>query len=439
MSFREKIIISVLLLPTFLLLPTRHAIQAFDLTNCEREVIEGWLVYYGYFVEAIIVCWIALLGIRGTLSAKDRSMRMQTLFVSIGIFLFLMAFTWGNIAGSITADWTIGQYGLLGMPIFIGFLVYVMVAYKAFYARLFGAQALVFALSLLILGILFVDEIYSVRVITGATLLLTMVLGYILVRSVKKEIEHRERIEKLANDLEAANSRLTELDRLKSEFLSFASHQIRSPLTAIKGYTSMIKEGDFGPVPEKVAEAVSVIDTSAQSLIVIVGEFLDISRIEQGRMKYEMSDFDLTELVKEVAAEQRPTVESHNLTLILDVADESRETRSDKGKVKQIIGNIIDNAIKYTPAGSITVTLSSAADAYTVAVSDTGVGMTEETLAVLFTKFGRAADARKTNVSGTGLGLYVAKQMAEALGGTVSAESQGTGKGSRFVLKLPRK
>jgi len=252
----------------------------------------------------------------------------------------------------------------------------------------------------------------------------------------KKNLE----VVRLNKALEEANEKLRELDQLKSEFLSFASHQLRAPLTAIDGYSSMLLQGDFGKMSEKVRNSVQVIDTSSKSLIKIVNEFLDVSRIQQGRMKYDMSDFDSEKLAEEVVAELKPNVENKGLTFSF-TSEKGKDyvVNGDSGKIKQVIGNIIDNSIKYTPNGGVKVNVGRKADKVLISVSDTGIGIGPDDLPKLFSEFGRAKDAHKTNVSGTGLGLYVAKQMVEAQKGRVWVESEGKGKGSTFYIELPAK
>lgn len=246
-----------------------------------------------------------------------------------------------------------------------------------------------------------------------------------------------EQLQITNTQLSTANAKLKELDQMKSQFLSFASHQLRSPLTAIKGYLSMALEGDFGVLPVKIKEIMDVIDNSAQSLIVIVNEFLDVSRIEQGRMKYEFTDVDVKKLIQEVVEELRPNVESKGLAFAFTAKENvSYLSSADVGKVKQVIGNIIDNSIKYTPTGSIKVNLAKADSKIHISVSDTGVGIDPEEIPKLFSMFSRAKDASKANVSGTGLGLYVAKQMVEAQQGRIWVESLGKGKGSTFHIEL---
>ncbi len=435
---KSKIIISILLLPTIIFVPTKLAILGFDLTNCNREVLEGPLVYYGYLIEVIFSLWAALFIFRNYFSVP-KQFRSQLLLSGIGVLLFMLAFAWGNISGSLSEDWAIGQYGLLGMPVLVAFLFYLITKFNTFNIKLLGSQALVITLWALVGSLLFLQTIENVRIITSITLIILFVLGIQLIRGVKREIEQREKIERLALDLEKANARLRELDQLKSEFLSFASHQIRSPLTAINGYSSMILQGDFGEIPEKIKGAIQTMDESSRGLVKIVNDFLDISRIEQGRMKYDMTDFDAKELAKEVVAELKPNVENKGLKIDFSYEGENFLVNGDKGKIKQVIGNIIDNSIKYTPEGMIHVDVLRKAKTITISVSDTGIGIPEEEIPKLFSKFSRAKEAHKTNVSGTGLGLYVAKQMIEAHKGKIWVESQGKGRGSTFFIEIPAK
>jgi signal transduction histidine kinase len=233
---------------------------------------------------------------------------------------------------------------------------------------------------------------------------------------------------------------LTELDRQKSEFVSFATHQLRSPLTAMKGYASLLLEGDMGVLPETAKEGVSRIFESTNTLVGIVNDYLNISRIELGAMKYAFETINLKSLVEDTIAELKPNIEKSKLAFSFWAEDGDTDYRitADKDKLKQVIGNVIDNSLKYTPSGSMAVTLNldKRLHKFVFKVKDTGVGIAPEVLPRLFQKFTRAENANKTNIRGTGLGLYVAKQMIEAHHGTIRAESPGEGKGSTFIVEL---
>jgi signal transduction histidine kinase len=253
---------------------------------------------------------------------------------------------------------------------------------------------------------------------------------------VYREIAQRERIEKLAKELEAANVRLKELDQLKSEFLSVASHQLRAPITAIRGYAANLIEGGYGEVPKTFIEPIGVIQESARLMVNSIEDYLNISRIEQGRMKFEKSDFDFADLAHKVVNELMPLAVKKGLTLNF-VGNDPIMVNADIGKIKQVISNLTDNAVKYTEKGSVTVTAEKAEKIARVTISDTGVGIAADEIPKLFSKFTRARGANNVNTTGTGLGLYVAKQLVEGNGGTVRIESDGVGKGSRFIIELP--
>lgn len=438
-SFKQKLGVFILLLPTIVLASTNLNLSTYDLSNCWREAIEGPLSYYSYLIEIIFTLWILLFGMRRFSEKKERREKNKILLVTAGAVFFLLSFAMGNVVGSLLVDWEIGQYGLFGIPVFVAMLSYLLIKYNAFNVKLISTQLLVVAAWFLIVAILFLRDINTVRIVVLITIILFTILGYLLIKSVKKEVEQRERIEKLAVDLEKANARLRELDQLKSEFLSFASHQIRSPLTAINGYSSMLLQGDFGKMPGEVETAVKTIDESSRSLIKIVNEFLDISRIEQGRMKYDMADFDINKLAEEVVAEFMPNAQNKELALEFESKSGPINMNGDSGKLKQVIGNLIDNSIKYTPQGSIKVLTEKVGGLARIVISDTGIGIEVSEIDKLFSKFSRAKDAHKTNVTGTGLGLYVAKQMVEAHKGNVWVESPGKGKGTSFFIEIPAK
>lgn len=443
-SFIKKFIIILLLTPTVIFASTKYAILGYDLSNCDRDAIEGPLVYYGYFIECIFILWMLGFSIKSFI--KRKTDRKKILLITFGSLGFLIAFAFGNVIGSLfdtssvfgDYSWTIGQYGIFGVPIFLAFLAYIIVRYKTFSIKVFATQVLVGGLIILIGSQFFFIKTNINRVLTAVTLVSSIVFGLFLIRSVRREVEQRERIEKLAKDLERANEKLKELDQLKSEFLSLATHQIRAPLTAIKGYSSMLLEGDFGVLPQKATDSIQTIMKSCQNLINIVGDFLNISRIEQGRMVYDKTDFNLKELVKEVANELLPNISNAGLTLDLAIpADLKAVINADRDKVKQVIGNVIDNAVKYTVKGSIKISMLAEMGKIKVIIKDSGVGIDPSELGKLFNKFSRTKDASKVNVTGTGLGLYIAKKMIEAHGGDIKIASEGVGKGTTFTIELP--
>ncbi|MBI2042735.1 MAG: hypothetical protein HYT21_03260 [Candidatus Nealsonbacteria bacterium] len=327
---------------------------------------------------------------------------------------------------------------------FLGITAYAITRHHLFNIKVIVTQLLVFALWLVILIPTLLSKTFTDWLVNGLTLALVVVAGLFLIRSVKKEVDQREKIEGLArelghvnNRLWVANERLKELDKMKTEFVSMATHQLRSPLTAIKGYASMILENSFGPVAEKARGAVDIIFQSSQKLVTVIEDFLNISRIELGTMKYEKIEFDLCALAETIIKEQRPNIEKRGLQLSFESEpSENYKLVGDSGKFSQVINNLIDNAVKYTPQGWIKIMLNRIDGKIRLVVADSGVGIPAEVIPKLFQKFIRAEGAGKINIQGTGLGLYVARQIVEAHGGKIWAESDGVGKGSRFVVEI---
>ncbi len=438
-SPKLKLILIAIMFAVFTALPSYFNITHYNTTNCEG--IPGHFWDYMYIGELFVIAWIAGICIgRYRKVPKTNSFRKQIIYVGIGIVSFTMLFVGSNIAGQITGIQEISFIGSLGMVIFLAFLAYLIVRYRTFNIKLIATQALTFVSGALIASQFFFIQNPINHVLNSITLLIFIIVGIFLVRSVKREVEQREEIEKLASKLQDANQHLEDLNAQKTQFISLATHQIRAPLAAIKGYGSLIMEGDYGPVSDEIKEAVQTMYLSAHSLVGVVGDYLDISRLELGKMKYDLAKVELRSVIDQIVKELQPNLSGKELQLVLDknITNDSFDAILDLGKAKQIIGNLIDNAIKYTERGTITVGIEkTSAGKIKIAIKDTGVGISPETMPKLFKRFSRADDAQNVNTLGTGLGLFIVKQMTEAQNGKVWAESEGKGKGSQFYIEFP--
>lgn len=429
----------IALLPLVFLLPTDLNLSGLLLETCES--IEGPIAkYYSYFANTSILILILVISYRHIPKLESSVRRMTALYFTTGLTLFLLSFTSGNIISSFSDDWTISQYGLFAMPVFALLIAYSVVKFKAFNAKMFGVEAIVIVLWTLVASLLLIVQSTTSQIVALMTLIFTIVSGYALIRSVKKEINQREQIQTLAVNLEKANVRLQALDKQKSEFVSIASHQLRSPLTAIRGYTSMLIEGSYGVMSNKALEPLNRIDESIKFMASSIDDFLSVSRIESGNMKYEESDFNLREQAAHIVEDLQPEALRMGLVLLYK-SDMTAEgiVHADIGKTQQILHNLINNSLKYTPKGSVTVLVHENLKYHKlyVEIIDTGIGMSAKTIEGLFGKFARAENANSVNIKGTGLGLFVAREMARAMHGDITAHSDGDGKGSRFILTLP--
>jgi signal transduction histidine kinase len=378
--------------------------------------------------------------IRKIIKAKEEEKWQFKIILAGALATFSLIITFNFIFPAFFDNSKFISLGAVFIFPFVLFTSYAILKHKLFDIKVVATATLAFVLSVVtFLEIIFSDGFSQIMFRSGV-FILVLVFSIFLLKSVRKEVALREKIEELAKSLEKANIRLKELDRLKSEFVSFATHQIRAPLTAIKGYTSLIQEGSYGEVSQEVKGAVDKIHQASHSLVLVVEDYLNISRIEMGRMKYNFVELDFGKLVHEISEELTPNVKKAGLELSVDI-DESKEYKAkiDEGKMRQVIVNLIDNAIKYTKKGSIKVSLirDDEKKKLLLKVSDTGVGISKETMPTLFSKFIRAKNANEVNIHGTGLGLYIAREMAQAhKGGKLWAESEGEGRGSQFYVEI---
>ncbi len=244
---------------------------------------------------------------------------------------------------------------------------------------------------------------------------------------------------KKANDaLEVSNKRLVELDKMKDEFVSVASHELRTPMTAINGYVWMLLNGKGGELQEKQRYYLQRVSQSTSRLINLVNDMLTISRIEGGRTKIENKNFDLVDLIKAVVEELQIKADEKGIKLSVESEDKIN-VFADIDKVHEILINLIGNALKFTEKGTVTTTVLDRGEFVSVAVRDTGKGIAQEDMPKLFTKFGRLDNSYATvaETTGTGLGLFICKKYLEAMGGTIGVTST-IGKGSSFTFTLKK-
>ncbi|MBU4023179.1 HAMP domain-containing histidine kinase [Patescibacteria group bacterium] len=271
----------------------------------------------------------------------------------------------------------------------------------------------------------------------GSLFIIFLIFGYLLIKSVSKEVKQREKMEEMAKELAIANIKLKKLDQTKSEFLSIASHQLRTPLSAIKGYLSMVLEGTYGKISKKVEKPINNVFQASKQLNQLVNTLLNVSRIEAGRIKLEPIPTPIKEVLEPIVEEFKIVAQEKGLYLKLSFADSLPLIPLDKEKINQVIMNIIDNAIKYTEKGGIIIKCKMKNEKLKITIADTGLGMSKEQLGEIFQKFNRGTAGETHWASGAGLGLYIAKEFTELHNGKIWAESGGEGKGSTFNIELP--
>ncbi|MBI5855708.1 MAG: HAMP domain-containing histidine kinase [Nitrospirae bacterium] len=251
--------------------------------------------------------------------------------------------------------------------------------------------------------------------------------------------ERTAKLERVNQDLQIANQRLKELDQLKSSFVSIASHELRTPMTSIKGYVDNLLEGIAGPITGKQTAYLTRSKHNADRLTRLITDLLDLSKIESGQVPLKPAPIPLPELIGEVVESLQPLAKQKGLTLQTAPLDDKTVLQADRDKLTQVLMNLIQNAIKFTETGG-TVTVESAMNGSGFAhlsVSDTGCGIAPDEVGKVFDKFFRGSQSTP-QTPGAGLGLAIAKSLVERHGGEIWVESE-PGRGSRFSFTVPTK
>ncbi|MCK4973955.1 MAG: GAF domain-containing sensor histidine kinase, partial [Sulfurimonas sp.] len=263
-------------------------------------------------------------------------------------------------------------------------------------------------------------------------------LNYEEIKDFNLKLERE--VDLATKELRSANKKLKLLDQTKSEFISIASHQLRTPLTVIKGYISMLIDSNFGKLKEPQKQALSKVYDSNERLINLVENLLNISRIESGKLKFTIESNSIEKIVMSVMEELRAYAEGKGLVFSYHGPKERIPLLDiDAEKLRQSIMNLIDNAIKYTSKGFVKVNLINKLNKIIFCVEDSGLGIEPKELSILFKKFSRGTNTHLIDANGTGLGLFVAHKMIEAHKGKIWAESDGIDKGAKFYFELPIK
>lgn len=412
--------------------------EVFVRPGMEKLIIFGpWYWLYAAYIVFFFSFGIYRLFVK-MLRCHNAFERRQILYLLIGYFIASNLAMATNLIlpwiGYFELNW-LGQLFTIFMAMSV---TYAIVKHQLFNLKVIMTELLVFIVWIAMLTEVLIAETLEKRLLEGGILVFVVVFGVLIIKSVIKEVKQREELEILSKKLEAANARLKELDKLKSDFVSIASHQLRSPLTVIKGYGSMILEGSFGEINKDAKNAVEKIYQSSERLISFVNDLLDVSRIERGKMQYSFEKADIFEIVSSVVEEFQMAAKEKGLILELKKkAAEIPPLKLDVNKIRQIILNFIDNAVKYTSQGGIIVNVLKTGKDVEIRVSDTGPGIDKKYQKKIFGQFMRINETGAAGGIGAGLGLYVSRKISRAHDGDVSVESEGKGRGSIFILKLP--
>ena len=399
------------------------------------EPINGSLfpLYAGILGAYIFYSFFLLIRTYVRVAAAEKK-RMQYFFIGAAAF-FSIAFLFDIFLPALGV-FAFNLLGPLASVFFAGLTGYAILRHRFLDIKIIVVEFLVGVL-LVVLAI----EVASARslgdaILAGTVFLGTLAVGIFLVRGVRSEVRHREELERLSAALARANQNLEKLSTFKSQLLSLVSHQIKSPLSIIDGYLSLLLEGSYGKIGEKPRGVLERAKGSARDLVGLIENLLDYRRIEEGRIEYAFERVDARGILSGIFKEFEETAKKKKIRLIPELPERPLYISADKQKLSHAVRNIVDNALKYTPKGFVRGGLHAEGRRAVFTIEDSGAGISATLLPRLFDEFVRG-DHTKDRIQGSGFGLYIAKKIIEAHGGSVSVASPGEGKGSSFSIYIP--
>lgn len=422
----SRVLLAVTLVFSALTAFTRLIIvgHSFDGVNLDIVYGIGFLPFLGFILVLMFLTLIPLF--RSRLNNAKISFLIGLIIFYIANFIFNISLP---VIFKVTHLYYFGDYSTIFLVVFT---TYSIIRHKLFDIKVFATEVLIVVIwSVLLMKLLITQTLFETG-IDAAVLVAMVFLGIMLIRSVRREVEQKDQLTKLT-------SRLKEIDSKKDEFLNVAAHELRAPMTAIKGYLSMARDGDGGKIPAQAGDFLREAAEETDRLIRLVNNMLNISRIEENRLVFDMGDARLGEVVSRVFNEQKYSADEKKLSYKLEIQKGIEDmVVVDIDRIYEVVSNLINNSVKYTDQGSVKVKLCNPiVNKIRFEVTDTGLGLSEDEQTKLFEKFYRAESNIGKKI-GTGLGLYVSRLLIEKFHGEIGFKSEKN-KGSTFWFELPLK
>jgi|GEM_PF-1097023 len=445
-KIKAVIIFSFAFLISYLVFKTDLFVKSLRLDGYNISSIAGSLDPIGrlYIFLCIILSLINLLK---NYFKAEKYRKLQIKYFILGTSIFAIS---GIISASIV-PFIIGESPYYDIAAYISFIwigltSYAILKYKLMNIKLITAELFVFILWAISLLKIFFSTSNQDLMINIGIFLSIIFFGVILVRSMMKEIKQRELIEDYAMKIERAyelekksKEELEALDKSKNQFLLAIQHHLRTPLTAMLGYTDLIITGAYGKQTKKTIDVIKNIQLSIKSLIKMSNDFLDITQFQLGKEVINTKEgVDLCQIIQEITNELKFESDKKKIYLKFENSCNLPTIKADREKLKAAVYNIIDNSVKYTNKGQVSIHIESTDQSIKITVKDTGIGITKQGLKDIFNKtFERGENAKENFINGRGIGLYITKQIITAHKGNIWAESEGENKGSIFYIELP--
>lgn len=407
----------------------------------EKATIAIFIPFYIFFLVGIYFHWIALPSnpFPKFILLSSLPLILLSLYLTSHKKIFpqrigdcIHIFVWILILASANTYWG-GPMKIYG-PLFVTFIF--LIPFFSLLLDQFLPYFITIIISILLVLEFFLEGSFSSQSIFQLSCIVPTIFAIAFTSS--SLIEKMLVEEKTKKNLLLSFEELKKIDASKTEFLSIASHQLRTPLTAIRGYSSMLKEGDYGEIPEKAKKAVNYIHQATVRMIDLINDLLNISRIQIGKIQLKLEDAFLENIIQDAIKEVEFIAQEKHLYINFEKpSPKTPPVKVDKSKIKQVIINILDNAIRYTDKGGVTIKLKVENSKIKIIIIDTGQGIEKEEIEKLFETFSRGKAGLASHTQGSGFGLYIAKKFIEMHNGKIWVKSQGLGKGSTFYIELP--
>ena len=437
-------VMSILPIVTFvpILVFTKLWIQEINISPQGKEVILGpfyvfWVVFiFIYFLWAFLNFFFKYKKIYQTNKVQKR--QFQYLF--IGLVFPLIGCIPFNVVGPLFGDYGVIWAGPLTIFTFFGFAALSIFKYRLFEIKVLLTEALVGVIGLILFMLPFVMPTTFLKIVTSFVFFLFCVFGYLLIVSTRREIERREDMEKLTKKLKEASRNVEKLSEMKSEFLKVVNHQLRTPVSIIKGMASMLAEGSVKG--KKKDEFIKKLYISSERLTTILDDILVAQGLIGGGEFTNFSPCNIEEIIKDQISHSESLARNKKLKIIFKKSKKPLPiTLIDKTMMSRAIARLIDNSILYTEKGEIEISTAfkkiKTKKFIQISIKDSGIGLNREDKKSLFKLFHRGKAAVSVHPNGSGLGLFIVANFVRVHRGIIRAESKGRGKGTTFIIVLP--
>ena len=447
-----RIVMLVMLFFSFISIFTNLIVKDIQIVEWGIDIIFGKGIIYLYGVMFFVTCVIVFYLVRKYFKVPKKE-KLKTQYFLIGVFIFIFFnIVFNVILPAISKSVRYYQFGDYSTIFLIGFTAYAIVKHELLGIKTLITQVLIVIISIiLLLDVFLLSDDITMQLLKAGILITFLYFSRELVKSVRKEKEavrelklayrkinhYTKRLEKGNKELEDANQRFKELLEMKNEFLHITSHQLRTPLTAIRGMIAMWYDGDFENLPKKEKKKmIKRILVSTERLNNITNDMLDALELEGGFLKFQFKPVSVAKIIKETINTLKPNFDKKNIYIKLETNLKVSDVEVEPNYIRQVFMNVIDNACKYTKKGGVSVNIKKENKYIKVIIKDTGIGISKTDQKKIFEKFTRGRNAINENASGSGLGLFIARKIVNSHGGKIEIESDGVGKGTAVKIFL---